>query len=51
MGVDQTTFKPVAFDNYWSVTFNVESGKTVGCALNHGGSAMQLKRVEDAIRP
>lgn len=50
MAVDQTTFKPIAFDNYGSVTFNVEAGKTMGCALKHGDSTIQLKRVEEAKR-
>ena len=51
MAVDQTTFRPIAFDNYGSVTFNVEAGKTIGCALKHGASTMQLKRVEETKRP
>jgi len=45
MALDQTTFRPIAFDNYGSVTFNVEAGKAMGCALKHGDSTMQLKRV------
>ena len=45
MAVDQTTFRPIAFDNYGTVTFNVEAGKTMGCALKHGEGTMQLKRV------
>jgi uncharacterized glyoxalase superfamily protein PhnB len=45
MAMDQTTFRPIAFDNYGSVTFNVEAGKAMGCALKHGDSTMQLKRV------
>lgn len=44
---NQTTFKPTAFDNYGIVTFHVEAGKTVGCALKHEESTMQLKRVEE----
>ena len=47
LAVDQTTFRPIAFDNYGSVTFNVEAGKTMGCALKHGEHTMQLKRVEE----
>ena len=47
LAVDQTTFRPVAFDNYGSITFKVEGGKTVGCALKHGEGTVQLKRVEE----
>jgi uncharacterized glyoxalase superfamily protein PhnB len=48
MAVDQTTFRPIAFDGYGIVTFNVEAGKTIGCALKHGPDTMQLKRAEEA---
>jgi hypothetical protein len=51
LAVDKTTFRPVAFDNHGSVTFNVEAGTTMGCALKHGESKMQLKRVEETKRP
>jgi len=50
LAVDKTTFRPIAFDNYGSVTFNVEAGKTMGCALKHGENTMQLKRVEETRR-
>jgi catechol 2,3-dioxygenase-like lactoylglutathione lyase family enzyme len=46
MAIDKTMFRPIAFDNYGIVTFSVEAGKTVGCALKHGENTMQLKRVE-----
>ncbi len=45
MAVDKTTFRPTAFDNYGTVTFNVEAGKTMGCALKHGPTTAQLNRV------
>ena len=48
MAVDKTTFRPIAFDGYGTITFNVEAGKTIGCALKHGANTMQLKRVEEA---
>ena len=48
MAIDKTTFRPIAFDGFGTVTFNVEAGKTIGCALKHGPSTMQLKRVEEA---
>lgn len=51
MAVDKTTFRPIAFDNYGTVTFNVEAGKTTGCALKHGPNTMQLKRVEETKQP
>ncbi len=38
MAIDQATFRPIAFENYGIVTFNVEAGKTMGCALKHGGT-------------
>jgi hypothetical protein len=47
MAIDRTTFRPIAFDNYGTVTFNVEAGKTMGCALRHGESTIQLKRVDE----
>ncbi len=48
MAVDETTFRPIAFDNYGSVTFNVEAGKAIGCALKHGGHTMELTRAEES---
>ena len=45
------TFRPIAFDNFGTVTFNVEAGKTMGCALKHGESTMQLKRAEETQLP
>jgi catechol 2,3-dioxygenase-like lactoylglutathione lyase family enzyme len=50
MAVDQTTFRPITFDNFGTVTFNVEVGKTMGCALNHGDGTVQLKRAEETKR-
>jgi uncharacterized glyoxalase superfamily protein PhnB len=50
MAVDQTTFRPIAFDNFGTVTFNVEAGKTIGCVLTHGSGTMQLKREEETQR-
>jgi uncharacterized glyoxalase superfamily protein PhnB len=43
--IDQTTFRPIAFDNYGILTFGVEAGRTTGCAIRHGDSTIQLKRV------
>jgi hypothetical protein len=47
MPIERTTFRPIAFDNYGTVTFNVEAGKTMGFALKHGESTIQLKRVDE----
>jgi uncharacterized glyoxalase superfamily protein PhnB len=47
LAVNQTTFRPTALDNDGFVTFNVEGGKTMGCAVKHGEHTMQLKRVEE----
>jgi len=46
VSVDQTTFRPIEFDNYGTLTFNVEGGKTISCALALGDGEMQLKRVD-----
>lgn len=51
LAVDQTTFRPIAFDNDGIVTFHVEGGKTVGCAVRHGESTMQLTRVGETTQP
>jgi catechol 2,3-dioxygenase-like lactoylglutathione lyase family enzyme len=50
MAVNKTTFKPIDFDDYGTITFNVEAGKTTGCTLKHADHAMQLKRVEETKR-
>jgi uncharacterized glyoxalase superfamily protein PhnB len=50
IAVDQTTFRPIAFENYGTLTFNVEAGKTMSCALDHGDGTIQMKRVDETIR-
>jgi len=47
IAVDETTFRPTAFDDFGTLAFKVEAGKTMGCALKHGANTMQLKRVEE----
>lgn len=42
--LDTTTFRPLAFDNFGTLTFNVEDGKVQGLALNHDGHIMPLRR-------
>lgn len=51
IAVNKVTFRPANFDNYGTLTFNVADGKTTGCAIKHGDSAIQMKREEDAKRP
>ena len=51
MAVGNTTFRPIAFDDYGVVTFNVEDGKTTGCVLKHGDGTMPLKRVDESKLP
>jgi hypothetical protein len=47
VAIDQTTFRPIAFDNFGTVTFNIEVGQTTGCVLKYGGGTMPFKRIED----
>lgn len=49
IAVDQTTFRPIAFDNYGTLTFNIEAGKTISCRLDHGDGTIQMKRVDETI--
>jgi uncharacterized glyoxalase superfamily protein PhnB len=49
MAVNQTTFRPIAFDNYGTVAFSVEAGKVTGCELTTGGNTMQLKRTAGSV--
>jgi Glyoxalase/Bleomycin resistance protein/Dioxygenase superfamily len=51
MAIDQATFRPIYFDEYGTITFNVEDGKTVGCALNHASNTTQLKREGGTNQP
>jgi len=51
MAIDQTTFRPFAFDNFGTVTFKVEAGKAMGCVIKHGDGAMQLQRIEETKQP
>jgi uncharacterized glyoxalase superfamily protein PhnB len=50
IAVDQTTFIPIAFDNYGTLTFNVEAGRTMSCALDHGDGTIQMKRIDETMR-
>ena len=44
LAVDNCTFKPIFFDDYGTISFNVEGGKTIGCVLKRGSDQTQLKR-------
>jgi len=48
LAVNQTTFRPIAFDNFGTITFDVNAGKTVGCVVEHGEEKIHLKRVADS---
>ena len=48
--VDQTTFRPAAFDGI-TISFQVEAGKATGFALKQGPTTTQLKRVEEPKQP
>jgi len=50
IAVDQTTFRPAAFDGI-IITFQVEAGKATGFALKQGPTTTQLKRIEEAKQP
>jgi len=48
LAVDEFTFRPTAFEDFGTLTFKVEGGKTIGCALNHGAHQTQLQRTAEA---
>jgi uncharacterized glyoxalase superfamily protein PhnB len=48
IAIDQTRFRPIAFDNFGTLNFIVESGNTVGCSITHGSMTMELKRIAEA---
>lgn len=50
MAVDKATFRPIAFDDFGTITFHVEAGKTANCTINHGSGSAQLQRVEETKR-
>ncbi|PWT80751.1 MAG: hypothetical protein C5B44_04890 [Acidobacteria bacterium] len=43
--IDSLTFTPIAFEDYGTLTFNVEGGETVGCSIRNGAHETRLKRV------
>ncbi|HEV7474925.1 MAG TPA: ankyrin repeat domain-containing protein [Pyrinomonadaceae bacterium] len=50
MAVDNTTFRPTAFDGI-TITFTVDAGKVTGLALKQRDTTTQLKRVEEVKQP
>ena len=44
VAINETTFRPIAFDGV-TITFNVESGSTMGATFKQGEAAMELKKV------
>ena len=50
MAIDKITFTPIGFDGFGTVTFNVEAGKTMGCALRHGPNTIELKKYSVPVR-
>ena len=45
LAVDETTFRPLGFEDFGSLTFEVEDGKTAGCVLKFGSEVTPFKRV------
>ena len=48
--VDETTFKPIAFDGL-SIKFKVDQGKVTGMTMTQGTSTQELSRVEETKQP
>ena len=42
--IDAFSFRPLAFDNYGTLTFKVEDGRTVGCVVKHDSGENFLRR-------
>ena len=47
IALSEQSFRPTYFDNYGTLSFIVENGKTTGCTVNHGGEVTRLQRVND----
>jgi len=45
LAVDKWTFRPIAFDDYGTLSFIIEAGNTVGCVLQRGSEQTQLTRL------
>jgi hypothetical protein len=44
LAVDTTTFRPIYFDDYGILSFNVADGETIGCVLKFGAEETHLSR-------
>jgi uncharacterized glyoxalase superfamily protein PhnB len=47
IALSEQSFRPTYFDNYGTLNFIVEKGKTSGCTVDHGGEVTRLQRVDD----
>jgi uncharacterized glyoxalase superfamily protein PhnB len=48
IALSEQSFRPTYFDNYGTLSFIVENGKSTGCTVDHGGEVTRLQRVDDA---
>jgi uncharacterized glyoxalase superfamily protein PhnB len=46
LALDNTTFRPIYFDNFGTISFELEDGKTIGCTLRQLSHSIRLMRVE-----
>ena len=44
--IDKSTFTPIAFEDYGTLSFKIEAGETVGCSIKNGAHETRLKRVK-----
>lgn len=42
--IDGFSFRPLAFDNYGTLIFKLEDGRTVGCVVKHDSGEMVMRR-------
>jgi uncharacterized glyoxalase superfamily protein PhnB len=45
VALSENSFRPTYFDNYGTLRFIVENGRTSGCTVDHGGEVTLLQRV------
>jgi hypothetical protein len=43
--MDSISFRPIEWDEYGTLIFKVEDGKTLGCVVKHMSAETELKRV------
>ena len=44
LAINETTFRPVGFEDFGSLTFNVDGGKVLGCVLKFGSEVTHFER-------